>query len=57
MEKRSDLMISTLRGYVEALGGKLSLQVEFPGHRPVHLQGLGDLDEPPARAARSGGDR
>lgn len=54
MEKRSDLMISTLRDHVEALGENLSLQVEFPGHRPAHLQALGDLDEPPTRAARSG---
>ena len=30
MEKRSDLMISTLRGYIESMGGKLRLVVEFP---------------------------
>lgn len=30
MENRSGLMISTLRGYVEALGARLSLQGEFP---------------------------
>jgi len=51
MEKRSDLMISTLRGYVESMGGKLRLMVEFPDRTPVSLEGLGDTDEPrPGRA-------
>lgn len=40
IEKRSDLLISTIREYVEALGGTLSLQVQFPGHEPVTLKGL-----------------
>jgi hypothetical protein len=30
VEQRSDLLISTLRGYVEAMGGRLSLIAEFP---------------------------
>jgi transcriptional regulator with XRE-family HTH domain len=47
MEKRSDLMLSTLRSYVEAMGGKLRLTVEFPGQEPVALEGLGDTEEPP----------
>ena len=46
MEKRSDLMISTLRSYVEAMGGRLNLIVEFPGRLPVHLGGLGDVEQP-----------
>ena len=45
MEKRGDLMISTVRSYVEAMGGKLKLLVEFPDHAPVSLEGLGDTDE------------
>ena len=52
MEKRSDLMISTLRGYVEAMGGRLDLIVEFPGRAAVRLEGLGETeDPPPAREA------
>lgn len=54
MEKRSDLMISTLRDYIEGLGGQLTLQVELPGHAPVTLNGLGDTEEigaPKAMAA------
>lgn len=43
MEKRSDLMLSTLRSYVEAMGGRLNLVVEFPDREPVSLAGLGDL--------------
>ena len=46
MEKRGDLLLSTLRGYVEAMGGKLNLIVEFPDREPVILQGLASNDEP-----------
>jgi len=42
IEKRTDLYLSTLRGYVEGVGGKLSLVVEFPDHPPVILAGLGE---------------
>jgi transcriptional regulator with XRE-family HTH domain len=42
IEKRSDLYISTLRGYVEAVGGKLKLVVELPDRAPVLLTGLGE---------------
>lgn len=49
MEKRSDLMLSTLRSYVEAMGGKLSLMVEFPDRAPVSLEGFGDTEEPPRK--------
>jgi transcriptional regulator with XRE-family HTH domain len=37
LEQRSDLLISTLRGYVEALGGRLSLVAEFRDQDPVIL--------------------
>ncbi|NQY35083.1 MAG: XRE family transcriptional regulator [Alteromonadaceae bacterium] len=42
LEKRSDMMLSTLRGYVEAMGGKLELTVRFPKHTPISLKGIGD---------------
>lgn len=44
MEKRSDLLISTLRDYVEAMGGTLNLSVEFPDGAPIFLEGLGEID-------------
>jgi transcriptional regulator with XRE-family HTH domain len=40
LEKRSDLLISTLRRYVEAMGGKLRLSAEFPDRPPVLIGGL-----------------
>ena len=40
IEKRSDLLISTLRSYVEAVGGRLSLVAEFPDQEPVVLSGF-----------------
>ena len=40
IEKRTDMHISTLRRLVEALGGKLSLVVEFPDRKPVKLTGI-----------------
>ena len=43
LEKRTDLLISTLRGYVEALGGRLSLVAEFPNQEPVVLMGFSAL--------------
>ena len=36
LEQRTDLLISTLSSYVEAMGGKLSLAAEFPFHRGAH---------------------
>lgn len=45
LEKNSDMLLSTLRSYVEAVGGKLNLTVELPGAPPIHLTGLGDLVE------------
>ncbi len=44
LEQRSDLLISTLRGYIEALGGRLSLVAEFPDQEPVILSGIAALN-------------
>jgi len=47
LERSSDMLLSTLRMYVEALGGKLNITVELPGNpsQQIHLTGLGDLLE------------
>ena len=42
IEKRADLYISTLRSYVEGVGGKLRLEVRFPDRPPVVLSGFGE---------------
>ena len=46
LEKRSDLLLSTLRNYVEAMGGNLRLVAEFPDQPPVVLTGFADIDHP-----------
>ena len=57
LEKRSDLLLSTLRKAVEAMGGTLSLVAQFPDRPPVVLSALGEdpsplkiADRKPARA-------
>jgi transcriptional regulator with XRE-family HTH domain len=49
LEQRSDLLISTLRGYVEAMGGRLSLIAEFPNQEPVVLAGLKAIEAEQSR--------
>jgi hypothetical protein len=51
IEKRTDMLLSTLRGYVEAMGGNLSLVVQFDDREPVFLTGLSD-EEPRSRPRR-----
>ena len=53
LEKRSDLLLSTLRKSVEAMGGSLSLVAEFPDRSPVVLSGIADNDRRPKTAHAS----
>jgi transcriptional regulator with XRE-family HTH domain len=58
IEKRTDLYLSTLRSYVEGVGGKLSLIVEFPDQPPVILTGLGEsADDNEDKAKRKASQR
>ena len=60
MEKRSDFLLSTLRSYVEAMGGKLRLVVEFPNRKPVAISGLDTLnpsEKPKRRGRKPGAER
>jgi len=50
LEKRSDLLLSTLRKTVEAMGGNLSLVAEFPDRPPVVLSGIAEDDPGQARS-------
>lgn len=56
VEQRTDVMLSTLNNYLEAMGGKLRLVVEFEGRPPVALRGFGlgvdGEDEPEAKPRR-----
>lgn len=42
IERRADMLLSTLRAYVEAMGGQLSIVVQFKDQNPVHLLGFGE---------------
>lgn len=48
MERRADMLLSTMTSYVEAMGGKLSLIAEFPNRRPytVKLRDLVSQNQP-----------
>ena len=45
MEKRSDLLISTLRSYIEGMGGTLKLVVEFPDSAPMQIAGIAETND------------
>jgi transcriptional regulator with XRE-family HTH domain len=44
LEKRTDLMLSTLRKTVAAMGGNLSLVASFPDREPVVLSGIAETE-------------
>ncbi len=55
LEKRSDMLLSTLRHYIESMGGKLELVAQFPNRPPVVIEHLGvdtASDHKPAGAGR-----
>jgi transcriptional regulator with XRE-family HTH domain len=45
LEQRADILISTLRKYVQAMGGDVSIVARFPNQPPIVLSGFAD-DEP-----------
>jgi len=54
IERQTDMYLSTLRSYVEAVGGKLDLVVRLPAHRAIRLHRLGEVlsGEKPASQGR-----
>lgn len=59
LEQRADLMLSTLRGYLNAMGAELEVRAVFKGRPPVRLVGFDQIapkatKRPPARKAPSG---
>jgi DNA-binding XRE family transcriptional regulator len=54
LEKRSDMLLSTLGSYVKAMGGELNLVVQFPGRPPVTVSSLTDTPTPPHPKPRRG---
>lgn len=43
LEQRSDMLLSTMRRYVEAMGGQLELVATFPNRPSVKLAHLADI--------------
>lgn len=52
LEKRSDLLLSTLRSYIKAMGGELRLVAEFPDRPPVTLKDLASMENTMSPNAR-----
>lgn len=50
LEQRSDMLLSTLRRYVEGMGGKLELVAQFPNRPPVVIDHL--AKDKPARTVK-----
>lgn len=44
IEKQADMYLSTLRSYVEAIGGELDVIVRLPNRKPVKVKSLEKLD-------------
>ena len=59
IEKQTDMYLSTLKSYVEAVGGQLDLVVRFPSRPPLHIESLGEMmakknEESAKTSARTG---
>ena len=53
LEKRSDLLLSTLRKTVKAMGGNVRIIAEFPGRSPISLT-VSLAESAPRRSSRKG---
>ena len=40
IEKQTDMYLSTLRGYVEAMGGEMDIVIRLPNRDPVKVKSL-----------------
>jgi hypothetical protein len=54
LERRADLLLSTLSSYVAAMGGKLRLVAEFPNRQPVAIALADITNQSPLKPRRSG---
>lgn len=43
MEKRSDILISTLRAYITSMGGELEITAKFPKRNPIKIKGFEEI--------------
>lgn len=42
IENAADMYLSTLRRFIEAMGGELTLTAKFPGGREIHIERIED---------------
>lgn len=52
LEKRSDMLLSTLRHYVECIGGRLALVATFPDQPPMIIDYRDDKHQEPKKRGR-----
>lgn len=52
IEKQADMYLSTLRSYVEAVGGELELTVKLPQRPALRIHHLGDVSDDPQKSTR-----
>jgi DNA-binding XRE family transcriptional regulator len=52
IEKQADMYLSTLRSYVEAIGGTLELTVNLPNRSALKIHHLGEPGTAPKAASR-----
>ena len=45
IERRTDMYVSTLREFVQAMGGELDIVVRFPDRAPVRIRQFEELEE------------
>lgn len=57
MEQRSDMLLSTMRHYVESMGGQLELVARFPNRPPVVIDHLGSDLKIHTRGSKPGRSR
>ena len=55
LEARGDMYISTLRGFLKAMGGELELVAKFPNRPPVRIEELGPARPRQKRERPAGG--
>lgn len=53
LEQRSDMLLSTLRRYIEGMGGKLELVAQFPNRPPVVIDHLAEEKSSPRATTRT----
>jgi DNA-binding XRE family transcriptional regulator len=45
LERRTDMYLSTLAGFIKAMGGRLEIRASFPDTGDVVITGFGDLEK------------